>query len=932
MPKGKAAFMRFRSENRPVLWASLMLLLATLAVYWPVLNCDFVNYDDNKYVTENPHVQSGLTLESLRWACTTSYAANWHPLTWLSHMVDCQRFGLKARGHHLTNLVFHLCNTLLLFGVLRRMTGAIWQSAMVAALFALHPAHVESVAWVAERKDVLSTFFFLLTLWAYARYAEVPGLKSDVWSVTGEECLGLGRKSEIRNEQPADRTHADQAASFPVARRPSLSSALYYLLALLFFALGLMSKPMLVTLPFLLLLLDYWPLRRFDLSTLNYQPSTLRRLLLEKLPFFALSALVSLVTMVVQGRGGSVVPLEVVTFDWRCLNALVSYLRYAGILLWPHNLAVIYPYSRGVPSWLAALAATFLVVFTLLALSFRRRAPYFPVGWFWFVGTLVPVIGLVQVGEQSMADRYTYIPSIGFFLLICWTIPQLLRSWPLRGPFLIIAAALVLSTCAVLTRRQLGYWRDSIALFEHAIAVTEDNSTAQATLGAALDARNRVDEAVRHYEIALQICPIHVLAHNNFGVALARLGRFDEAIAHYQAALETDPHNGEAHFNLANAFNPSYVDPRSGAGVGQSHRTDSEQAREHYRAGLRQNANRVEAHVNWGNLELAEGNYEQARAHYEDALQVEPRSWLAHFNLGNLLSTMGKTNEAIASFSQAVECRPGHPEAHIRLANLLAMQGQFKPAVPHFQIAVKLEPGNRLAWNNLGGALAKLGRLDEAARCLGELIRLDPNNPEPHSSLGKILVLQAKPEQAIAEYSEAVRLDPGNPKRHRQLALLLEQQGKREEAVRRFAVVAELEPQAPEAHYDLAVALVKIGKSEQAVAHLREAVRLRPDWVAALNNLAWLLATDARAELRNGAEAVKLAQRACELTGYKEARVLGTLDAAYAEAGQFKEAIETAQKTCELAQASGLKRVAETAQARLELYRAGKPYSKSLSR
>ena len=875
--------MNFGRKSRLSLFIGFALLLLTLALYWPALNCNFLHYDDHPYVIENPHVHGGLTLEACRWAFNIGYAGNWHPLTWLSHMADCQLFGLDPRGHHLTNLIFHVTNTLLLFGVLRRMTGALWPSAFVAALFAWHPLHVESVAWVAERKDLLSTFFFLLTLWAYRQYVE--------------QSKGQSPKAKVS-----------------------------YALTLLLFALGLMSKPMLVTLPFVLLLLDYWPLRRWELKAQEGKRKALSSLLLEKTPFLALSLASCVVTLVAQKRGGALVSLQVIPFDARCWNALVSWLRYAGKLCWPRHLAVIYPYVCQWPLWLVGLAVAFLLGVTMLALYCRRQAPYFPVGWLWFVGTLVPVIGLVQAGEQAMADRYAYIPSIGFFMVISWAIPQLLGRWPLRAPVLAIGAALVLAACAGATRLQLRHWRDGVALFEHAVAVTENNSAAHATLGLALMDKGKLGEAVAQYEAALQISPDYSLAHNNLGIALARLARFDEAIAHYQAALQLEPRDAEAHFNLANALNPGYVDAYAVQTALQNHQADAQQSREQYQAALALYPNHIKAHINWGNLELAVGNPEAAISHYQDAIRIDPLAAMAHFNLGNALAKMGKTNDAISAYARAVEIEPCNAQARYRLANLLASQGEFGKAIPHYQQVLRLDPRHFVACCNLGSALAKLGKYQEASGCFAEAIRLQPDYPDAHANLGRFLALQGNLEEAVREYSEALRLAPDNPDFHHQAALLLAQQGKMKDSVAQFAAVAKLRPDNPGAHYDSGLALAKLGQSDQAAEQFREALRLKPFSVQPLNNLAWILATDERAEVRNGAEAVRLATRACALTGYKEAHTLGTLAAAYAEAGRFADAVATAQKTCELALAAGDKDLAEKAQARLKLYQAGKPF------
>ncbi len=490
----------------------LSLILATLVFYWPIRQNGFVNFDDGKYVEFNPNVQAGVTLAGVKWAFTATHASNWHPLTWLSHMLDCELFGLNPGRHHLTSLAFHLANTLLVFALWRRMTKAQWRSAVVAALFALHPLHVESVAWISERKDVLSTFFFLLTLWAYARHAR---------TLTGER-LELAEKKSL----------ARQLFRFPA----------FYCLAVLFFALGLMSKPMLVTLPFVLLLLDYWPLERC-------QPSAFRRLIWEKLPFFALSFASCAVTFVAQRKGGAVASLTTVSTDARFSNAVISYARYLGKMIWPVDLAVFYPYPKAWPVWQVATAALFLVVVTVSVIRVRQHARYWATGWFWYLGTLVPVIGLVQVGGQAMADRYTYIPLIGVFVAVVWGLADLAATTSFRRALLGTVTVMLLAVCGWLTHKQVELWRDSVRLFKHALAVVPPSALAHDSLGSALLARNEFSEAKIHYEAALKLLPNNPNALSNLGTILGREGKLEEAIRCFQTALNYDPQHAPAHYN-----------------------------------------------------------------------------------------------------------------------------------------------------------------------------------------------------------------------------------------------------------------------------------------------------------------------------------------------------------------------------------------------
>jgi tetratricopeptide (TPR) repeat protein len=480
-------------RNRVLICAVLAAI--TLVVYWPVGNCDFINYDDPVYVVNNPFVQGGITMESLRWAFSTTHAANWHPLTWLSHMIDCRIFGLDPRGHHFTNLGFHIINTLLLFLLLARATGAMWRSMLVAALFALHPLHVESVAWIAERKDVLSASFWFLTMFLYIGYVARPG---------------------------------------PVR----------YLAVLFCFAAGLMAKPMLVTLPFVLLLMDYWPIGRWGGGT------PVRRLLWEKLPLFALAVASSVITFYAQKMGGSVISLHEFSFPERLANALLAWLRYLAKMVWPTRLSVIYPMSPDLSVWTGFSAGIILVAATFLLWRAGRRRPYLIVGWLWYLGTLVPVIGLVQVGSQAMADRYTYIPFVGLFIMVAWGIADLVDDLRNRQIAFGVAAISVMAVLAVSTRHQLGYWRDSYTLFSHAVKVTQNNYKAYNEVGVALARQGKFNEADGQFQESIRINPLFADTHYNWGVALFEQRKIDEALRQYSEAIHLNPDFAEAHYNI----------------------------------------------------------------------------------------------------------------------------------------------------------------------------------------------------------------------------------------------------------------------------------------------------------------------------------------------------------------------------------------------
>jgi len=600
----------------------LVLTAATLAVFLPVRSHDFLSYDDRGYVSENRQVRQGLSPGSLSWALGTFEKGNWHPITWWSHMIDYQLFGSEPAGHHLVNLVLHAANVLLLFVVLERMSGAIWQSAFVAALFALHPLHVESVAWIADRKDVLRALFWMLTLLFYARYVERPGR----------------------------------------AR---------YLAVLACFALGLTAKPMLVSLPFVMLLLDFWPLGRF--SSAGRAPS---RLLLEKLPLFVLAAASGVVTVLAQPGAGAVGSIESLPLSLRAGNALTAYAGYLGKTIWPAGLSVIYILRPTLTSAEVLRSGLILAAVSVgVALTVRRR-PYLAVGWLWFLGTLVPVIGLVQVGRQAMADRYTYIPLIGVFIMVAWGLPALLDGWRHRRLALAVGAAIVLSALTIATRHQLGYWKNSVTLFGRAVELDADNDVAHRQLALVMMEQGRNEEALHHYSEALRVIPDHPSALTGKGILLAMQGRTVEAIALFARALEVDPGHAQAHYNLGNALAES---GRSGEAI------------PHFGAALDLEPDRVEIRVNLAHALLEAGRLDEAMRHLGEALRLEPDSFEARYNLAIALAESGRLDEAIARFVELV-ARHDVPEAHHGLAIALLQQGRLDEAIDHFSIAVRKSP------------------------------------------------------------------------------------------------------------------------------------------------------------------------------------------------------------------------------------------------
>jgi Flp pilus assembly protein TadD len=576
------------------LWIYLLLAAAVFLTYSRVLHFDFVTFDDPEYVTANPHVQAGLSLAGVAWAFGSAAAGSWLPLTWLSHMLDCELFGLASGWHHFTNVWIHALSTLLWFAVLKRITGARSKSALVAFLFGLHPLHVESVAWVCERKDVLSALFWVLTLWAYAGYVGRPG---------------RGR----------------------------------YILTLFLFCLGLMAKPMLVSLPIVLLLLDRWPFRR-----------GVR--ILEKLPFFGASAAVSVVTYLVHRSAGALASFEVVPVAARFENALVSYAVYILKMVWPVNLAVFYPYSQGSLVAPAVIAGIAIVTVTVLVIRVLPRWPYLAVGWLWYLVTLLPVIGLVQAGAQARADRFTYIPMIGVWIALVWGASEALEAWPRIRLGL---AAAVCSVCLVLTWLQVGYWRDSISLYQHAIDVTSDNYVARFNLASVLEARGGSAEAVAQLRETVRIRPYFATAHAELGQLLAREGQPEEALGELQAAVKLKPDSADAHFRL-------------GSVLGTLGRAGD--AAEEFSQTIRLQPENADAHYNLGIALAQEDKLPEAAGEFNATVRLRPDDVDARFSLGITLARLGRLDDAIAQLSEAVRIRPDFTQARQALEDAMSLK------------------------------------------------------------------------------------------------------------------------------------------------------------------------------------------------------------------------------------------------------------------
>lgn len=704
------------------------LALVTFALYWRVQWNDFINYDDNVYIAENLHVLRGINGPDVKWAFTTGYTGYPHPVTWLSHQLDYQLYGPWAGGHHLTSVAVHTVNVLLLFLFLWRTTRGIWQSAFVAAIFAVHPLHVESVAWIAERKDVLCSLFFLLTLHAYASYAE----------------------KRSRGQ---------------------------YVLALVFFALGLLSKPMIVTLPLILLLLDYWPLGRMPLGATKHNwgvSGAVRGLIWEKIPFVLLAVVWSLITFFIQKESGDVAGIAKIGIITRVANAVVSYATYLWETFWPHNLAVFYPYLQQLPWPVVVGAAALLAFISVVAVAGRRSFPYFIVGWLWFLGMLMPVIGVIQAGAQARADRYTYLPQIGLIVAFSWAISDLSKSWLYRRSLFVAAAAIALTLLAARAWRQAAVWHDSESLWRHALAVTNNNDTAHTQLCDALVRKGRIDEAISQAEMALQIRPNSPEAHSNLAIALSQKGEIDLALLHFQRVLEIKPDRPKLHYNMATV--------------------------------------------------LAEkGQLDAAILHYERELQIQPAFAEAHNNLGTALMGKGELDDALVHFQKALRVNPRLPKVHYNAAVVLLRKGERDEAIEHLQKELQINPASTEAHNKLGLAWSQEGRID----------------------------------LAIGEWQKTL----------------------------------ELQPNDLNAHF----------------------------------YLAWIFATFPDDTIRNGTKAISLAERALHLSGERDPRIYRLLAAAYAENGQFDEAIQTAQRGSHLAIEQENYALADRLESNIDLYRKSVP-------
>lgn len=712
-------------EKQMVIIISVCLILVTTAIYWQVQGFDFVNYDDGDYVTDNPNVQKGFTVQSIIWAMTTgNVSSNWHPLTLFSHMLDWQMYGEWAGGHHLTGLFFHITNALLLFFIFKTMTGNIWQSAFVAAIFAIHPLHVQSVAWVSERKDVLSAFFWMLTLWAYVRYVRHHGWAAYVW-------------------------------------------------VLVFFILGLMSKPMVVTLPFVLLLLDYWPLNRIQLadSASNLKVKIIS-LFQEKIPLFTLSAASAAITFYVQQEGGSVKSLDVAPLAYRLPNILISYINYIIKTVYPVKLAAFYPYPNKFPWWQIAAAGVTLTAITWLTIRLMRRSPYVLVGWLWFLGTLVPVIGLVQVGIQSMADRYMYLPMIGLLVVIAWGVPELISNWRYNRLLIGVSAIIAVVILSLVAWKQTGYWNNSISLWSHAINVTKSNPVAHYNLGAAFKTNNETNQAIHHYRKALAINPIQAEVYMSLGLALDETGQTEEVLTCFQKAALLDPENDQTQYNI-------------------------------------------------GTLLFKQGKYDEAIPYLEKAVRLDPENDQAQFNLANTLFQKNQHEAALIHAQKTIALNPEHEKAHQLAGTIYLKQKQIGKALTSFKKALLHGPENEDIRQLLEQLTAKLVNMEQQ---LAAKLEKDPDNPLLRKQIGKTYQMLDLNDKALEQFEWVIKRHPESIDALYDLAALYADMGRLETAADFMRQAVSLQPDNPTHAYNIACLYARQNKISAALEWLQKAI------------------------------------------------------------------------------------------------------------
>ena len=625
----------------------IFLIASSCVAFGRIAGNDFINYDDNEYITENYQIQSGINLQTIKWAFTTTYCSYWHPLTWLSHMLDWSMFGANASGHHLISLFLHVGSVIFLFLFLNKTTNNIWPSAFAATLFALHPLRVESVAWASERKDVLSMFFGMAALYAYAFYVELPKLSK-------------------------------------------------YILCLLLFIFSLMSKPMMVTTPFILLLLDYWPLKRWQKRIMyhNKRFNPVGWLILEKIPFICLTIVVGILTIWAQNKVGTIASTETLPFLARTSNAILSYMAYMGKIFWPVNLAVFYPYEYFFSLWKVLISAIILIVITIAGLYYIKKIPFIFVGWFWYLGTLVPVIGLVQVGEQAMADRYTYMPSIGIAIMLSWGIPLLFKREDIRKKILFPVAMAFLAVLVIISWKQCGYWKNSITIFNHVLKVTNNNHIAHNNLGYTFLEKGETAKAIYHFDKAISINRNYIKAYYNRGNAYSKLGQYQRAIEDYNEAIRLNPDFADAYNNRG------FINAKFG---------QYNLAIEDFNNAIRIMPSSADAYYNRGVIYAKFGQYERAMEDYNEAVRLKPDYYDALYNKGIIYGERGQYNLAIEDFDNVIRLKPDYADAYNNRGFTYSKLNQYKKAIEDYNKAISLRPDNVNFYMNRCVAYLKKG-------------------------------------------------------------------------------------------------------------------------------------------------------------------------------------------------------------------------------
>ena len=861
-----------------VVCVCVLLVLAVLAVFGRTAHSEFVAYDDDQYVYENPVVQRGLSLKSIGWAFTHTQVGNWIPLTALSHMLDCQMFGLHAGGHHLVNVLWHAANAVLLFLVLRHLTGSLWRSAFVAALFAVHPLRAESVAWVSERKDVLSGFFFLLAIGAYAGYVEKRRATSFASSFgTPTEC-GKAAEDGERGK-----------------------GKLFYALVVVFFTLGLLAKSMVATLPFVLLLLDYWPLGRMrgsqrsevrsqktDGGEQRYPSVPFWRLVREKVPLFLLSIGACVATASVPGL--VLANAERLPLLERMGNAVVSYVVYLRQMIFPAGLATPYPIvPGGQPYWKVCLAMMLLAAISAAVVTWRKTRPWLLTGWLWYLGMLFPVIGIVQISSDAgHADRYTYLPEIGLAAAGIWAVAEWCARWEGRRVVLGGLGAGVVCALGVWGYHQTSYWRSSKTLWTRALACTSGNSVAHNALGLVFIKDGKTAEAIQEFRKALSIKPDYIAALNNLGNVFANDGKVEEAVQAYQKALAVKPDD----LSVLNDF-----------GVLLAKDGKLEEAIAEYRKALKINPDFAEAHLNLGIALGHNGQREESIEQYRKALKIQPGYTEAWGNLGVALFSMGEKEQAIACYRKALEIDPTYVDAEYNLGYALALEGKTEEAIAQYRKALEIKPDYAFAFNGLGAAFYGKEEWDESIAQYRKALEIKPDFTAARRGLDKALLRKGEFDEVMARFNRTAASSPDLLTKWCNLGNDYLQTGNLDKAILCYRQATKANPRSADACANLGLASFQKGEIREAIDAWQRSLEINPDQPSVQNNLAWLLATTPDASLRNGAKAVALAEQASHSDAGGNPVVLHTLAAAYAEMGRYGDAVATARRALEIAAA-----------------------------